>query len=194
MNDTIKTNKVVIIGAGAVGSTICYTLMIKHIASEIVLIDVDNEKACGEALDMNHGLAFFKQVTIRSGNYDECKDADIIIITAGVPRKPNQTRIDLAKTNVEIIKVISKNIMKYAKNPIILVVSNPVDILTYVVQKETGLPKHRVIGSGTTLDTSRFRYLLGEHCRVDSRNVHAYIIGEHGDTELPVWSQAKYSR
>ncbi len=182
--------KIVIIGVGLVGSTIAYTIMMNQIASEIVLIDISREKASGEALDMNHGMAFYSQITIRDGDYDDCADANIIIVTAGIGRKPGQTRIDLAKTNISIIKDITKNIMKYAVNPLILVISNPVDILTYVVQKESGLPPYRVIGSGTILDTGRFRYLLSKHCKVDVRNVHAYIIGEHGDSQVPVWSCA----
>lgn len=189
--DTLSSQrKAVIIGAGNVGSTIAYTIMMNQIAAEIIMIDVNKEKASGEALDMNHGIAFFKQLVIRDGDYSDCKNADVIIITAGIGRKPGQTRIDLAKTNVAIIKEITHNIMEYAENPILLVVSNPVDVLTYVVQKESGLPASRVIGSGTTLDSGRFRYLLSRHCHVDVRNVHAYIIGEHGDSEVPVWSRA----
>jgi L-lactate dehydrogenase len=189
--DTLSSQrKAVIIGAGNVGSTIAYTIMMNQIATEIVLIDVNREKASGEALDMNHGIAYFKQLVIREGDYSDCKNADVIIITAGIGRKPGQTRIDLAKTNVAIIKEITHNIMEYAENPILLVVSNPVDVLTYVVQKESGLPASRVFGSGTTLDSGRFRYLISRHCQVDVRNVHAYIIGEHGDSEVPVWSRA----
>jgi L-lactate dehydrogenase len=164
--------------------------MMNQIATEIVLIDVNKDRASGEALDMNHGIAFFKQLVIRDGDYSDCKNAHVIIITAGIGRKPGQTRIDLAKTNVGIIKEITHKIMEYAENPIILVVSNPVDVLTYVVQKESGLSPSHVFGSGTTLDSGRFRYLLSRHCQVDVRNVHAYIIGEHGDSEVPVWSRA----
>lgn len=190
MAESINSGKVVIIGAGLVGTSVAYTIMMNHIASEIVLIDVNKDKAFGEALDMNHGMAFFKQVNVHAGDYSDCRDASIIIITAGVGRKPGQTRNDLARTNVAIAKDITKNIMQYAVNPIILVISNPVDIITYCVQKESGLPAGRVIGSGTTLDTGRLRYLLSKHCGVDVRNVHAYIIGEHGDSEVPVWSRA----
>lgn len=184
------TSKVVVIGAGSVGSTVAYTLMWNTSASEIVLIDVNNDKAVGEALDMNHGLSFHKQLTIRGGDYSDCADAGLIIVTAGLGRKPGQSRIDLAKNNVAVARDIAQNIMKHATNPLILVISNPVDILTYVIQKETGLPPHRVIGSGTILDTSRFRFLLSQHCDIDVRNVHAFIIGEHGDSEVPVWSSA----
>lgn len=189
MNRSTLKGKIVVIGAGNVGATVAYTIMMNNLTSEIVIIDVNREKAKGEALDMNHGLAYFKQVTIRDGDYSDCKDADVIIITAGVARKPGQTRLDLAKINVSIAKDISKSIMEYAVNPIILVISNPVDVLTYVVQKETGLPRNRVIGSGTTLDTARFRYLLSKHCDIDVRNIHAYIIGEHGDSQFPLWSR-----
>lgn len=190
MNEITQKGKVVIIGAGNVGATIAYTIMMNNMMSEIVLIDIDRSKAKGEALDMNHGIAYFKQINIRDGDYSDCTDAEVIIITAGVARKPGQTRIDLAKINVSIAKDIAKNIMQYATNPLILVFSNPVDIITYIIQKETGLDRRRVIGSGTTLDTARFRYLLSKHCNVDVRNVHAYIIGEHGDSQLAVWSRA----
>ena len=189
LTDNLK-GKVVIIGAGNVGSTIAYTTVLNNVASEVVIIDVNKEKAKGEALDMNHGIAYVKQIMIRDGDYSDCKDADVIIITAGLGRKPGQTRLDLAKINVNIAKDIAKNIMKYATNPILLVVSNPVDIITYVLTKETGLPPERVIGTGTTLDTSRFKYLISKHCDIDVRNVHASIIGEHGDSEVPVWSRA----
>lgn len=190
MSKSTKSGRIVVIGAGNVGATIAYTILMHNLTSEIVLIDVNADKAAGEALDMNHGLAYFKQVSIRSGNYSDCKDADVIIVTAGIARRPGQTRLELAKINVSIGREIAKNIMKHAVDPIILVVSNPVDIMTYIIQKETGLSPSRVFGSGTTLDTSRFRYLLSNHCKIDVRNVHAYIIGEHGDSEVPVWSRA----
>ena len=189
LTDNLK-GKVVVIGAGNVGATVAYTTVLNNVASEVVLIDVNREKAKGEALDMNHGIAYVKQIMIRDGDYSDCKDADVIIITAGLGRKPGQTRLDLARLNVSIAKDIAKNIMKYATNPILLVVSNPVDIITYVLTKETGLPPERVIGTGTTLDTSRFKYLISKHCNIDVRNVHASIIGEHGDSEVPVWSRA----
>ena len=190
MSSSQSKKKVVIIGAGMVGSTVAYTILMNHLAAEIVLIDIDKERAKGEALDMNHGIAFLKQIDVRSGDYRDCEDADIIIITAGLGRKPGQTRLDLAKVNVAIAKDITKNIMEHNRDPLILVISNPVDILTYVVQKESGLSPKRVFGSGTTLDTGRFRFLLSEHCKVDVRNVHGYIIGEHGDSQVPVWSKA----
>ena len=190
MTESTSKGKIVIIGAGLVGASVAYTIMMNHVSSEIVLIDINKDKARGEALDMNHGMAYFQQINIHDGDFSECRDANIIIISSGIGRKPGQTRTDLAKANVVIAKDVTKNIMQYATNPIILVISNPVDILTYIIQKESGLPANRVIGSGTTLDTGRFRYLLGKHCHVDVRNVHAYIIGEHGDTEVPLWSRA----
>lgn len=186
---TIKP-KVSIIGAGNVGSTFAFALMIRGIAREIVIIDRNEKKAAGECMDLNHGMSFTHPATIYSADYDGCLDSDIVVITAGAKQKPGQTRIDLVQSNVNIFKKIIPNIIKYAKGAILLVVTNPVDILTYVTLKISGFPNNRVIGSGTVLDTSRFRYLISEHCRVDPRNVHAYIIGEHGDTELPVWSNA----
>lgn len=181
-------NKIVVIGAGNVGETICYTLMLKVQVSEIVLIDLNEDRAKGVALDISHGTAYYSQVKIRKGGYSECADADIIIVTAGVPRKEGQTRLDLAKTNTGVARAIARSIMEYAKNPIIIVVSNPVDVNTYLIQKETGLPEGRVIGTGTSLDTARFRYLLARHCKVDIRDIQGYILGEHGDSQVPVWS------
>jgi L-lactate dehydrogenase len=182
--------RIVIIGTGNVGATIAYTILLNNLTSEIVLIDVNRDKVQGEVLDMNHGLAYFKQVSIREGTYEDCVRADVVVIAAGVARRPGQSRLELAKTNVNIVADITKNIMRYASNPLILVVSNPVDVLTYVVQNESGLSPRRVIGTGTTLDTARFKYLLGRKLKVDVRNIHAYIIGEHGDTVVPVWSHA----
>ena len=190
MNIASNKSKVVVIGAGKVGSTVAYTIMMNNLTSEIVLVDVDKSRARGEALDISHGIAYFKQLTIREGDYEDCADADVIIISAGIGRQPGQTRIDLARTNVSITRDILSKIMKYASNPLIMLISNPVDVLTYMVQKESGLPATRVIGTGTMLDTGRFRYLLSQHCKVDVRNVHAYIVGEHGDSEVPVWSRA----
>lgn len=185
-----RKNKIVVIGAGNVGEAIAYTLMVRVQANDIVLIDVNEERARGAALDIAHGTSFFKQVWVRSGGYEECADAQMIIITAGVARKPGQTRLDLAKTNVAIAKDITENIMKYAKNPLILVVSNPADIVTMAVQKASGLPSERVIGSGTSLDTARFRYLLSKKLQVNIEDINAYVIGEHGDSQVPVFSSA----
>lgn len=182
--------KVAIIGAGNVGTTFAFALTIKGTAREIVIVDKDAKKAAGECMDLNHGLSFTHPASISAQGYEGCAGSDIVVITAGAKQNPGQTRIDLAQVNIEIFKDIIAQVMKYAKDAIILVVTNPVDILTYITLKFSGLPVNRVIGSGTALDTSRFRYLIGEHCGVDTRNVHAYIIGEHGDTELPVWSNA----
>ena len=181
-------NKIVVVGAGKVGDTICYTLMLKTQVSEIVIIDVDEDRAKGAALDISHGTAFYSQVRVRQGGYEECADAKAIIVTAGVPRKPGQTRLDLAKVNTGVAKSIARNIMEYAKNPLIIVVANPVDVNTYLIQKETGLPTGRVIGTGTSLDTARFRYLISERCHVDIRDIQGYILGEHGDAQVPIWS------
>lgn len=185
-----RKNKIVVIGAGNVGEAIAYTLMVRVQANDIVLIDVNEDRAKGAALDIAHGTSFFKQVWIRSGGYEECADAQLIIITAGVARKPGQTRLDLAKTNVSIAKGITENIMKYAKNPLIVVVSNPADIVTMAVQKTSGLPAERVIGSGTSLDTARFRYLLSKQLQVNIEDINAYVVGEHGDSQVPVFSSA----
>ena len=185
-----QRSKVAIIGAGNVGSTFAFTLMTSGVAREIALVDRDEARARGECMDLNHGASFMNPVNIYAAGYEGCKDADIVVITAGARQKPGQTRIDLVRTNVEILKKMIPEILKYAEDAVLLVVSNPMDILTYVTLKVSGLPDNRVIGSGTVLDTSRLRYLISEHCRIDSRNVHAYIIGEHGDTELPVWSAA----
>ncbi len=181
--------KVVVIGAGAVGSTTAYTLMLGGLFQEIVLIDINKEKAEGDALDMAHGVSLVKPVTVIAGDYSDCKDADIVVITAGAPQKPGQTRLDLLKDNVEIYKKIISSIMKYAPSDVILMpVSNPVDILTYVTYKLSGLPKNQVIGSGTVLDTSRLKYMISRKTGVDARNCHTYIIGEHGDSEVAAWS------
>ena len=184
------TSKVAVIGAGSVGSTFAFSLMMSGLAREIVLIDRNKERAEGECMDLSHGLNFVHPTRIYSSGFNECKDADVVVITAGANQKPGYTRLDLVKTNTEIFQEIIPNITKYAPDSILLVVSNPVDILTYVTLKVSGFPPNRVMGSGTVLDSSRFRYLLSEHCGIDPRNIHAYIVGEHGDTELPLWSSA----
>lgn len=185
-NKTIK--KVTIIGAGFVGSTTAYTLMLSGLISEIVLIDRNPEKTEGEVMDLNHGMPFVRPVRIYSGTYSDCVGSDIVIITAGAGQKPGETRIDLVNKNTAIFKEIVGEVIKYNQDCILLIVTNPVDILTYVTYKISGFPKNKVIGSGTVLDTARFRYLLGDHIGIDTRNVHAYIMGEHGDTEVPTWS------
>jgi L-lactate dehydrogenase len=158
---------------------------------ELVLIDIDKEKAMGEAMDLNHGMAFApRKMSIRAGDYDECKDAGLVVITAGVNQKEGETRIHLLNRNAQIIKTVVQNIMKSGFQGILLVASNPVDILSYVAWKESGMDKSRVIGSGTSLDTARLRYEISRYVNIDTRNVHAYILGEHGDSEFVVWSNA----
>ena len=183
-------NKITIIGAGSVGATIAYTLSNETIATELVLIDINKKKADGEVMDIQQGTAFRDPITIVSGDYDAAKDSDIVIITSGVARKPGQTRLDLTKINVGITKDIAQNIAKAAPNAIYIIASNPVDILTYVFIKESGIPEKHIIGSGTSLDTARLRSLLAEECCISSKNVHAYIFGEHGDSSFVPWSAA----
>ncbi|WML47516.1 L-lactate dehydrogenase [Neobacillus sp. PS3-34] len=186
-----RVNRVALIGTGFVGSSYAFALLNQGITEELVLIDLNKEKAEGDAMDLNHGLPFAPSRTkIWYGDYSDCKDADLVVITAGANQKPGETRLDLVEKNTRIFKGIVEDIMASGFDGIFLVATNPVDILTYAVWKYSGLPKERVIGSGTILDTARFRFLLGEYFDVDTRNVHAYIIGEHGDTELPVWSHA----
>ena len=182
--------KVAIVGAGFVGTTFAYSLLIRGLVSEIAIIDVNKERAEGEVMDLNHGLPFAYPVKIWSGDYSDCKDADIVVIAVDKGQKIEQSRLELAEGNFEILKQIIPRVTEYNKTGILLVVTNPLDVMTYAVLKLSGFPKNRVLGSGTVLDTARLRYLLGEHLQVDPRNVHAYIIGEHGDSEVPVWSLA----
>nr|HPM59979.1 L-lactate dehydrogenase [bacterium] len=189
-----KSNlKVAVVGAGQVGATFAYALLIRGLASEIVLIDANRALAEGQAEDMSHGLPYVRPVHIFAGAYSDCRDADIIVITAGAAQKPGETRLELTRRNVDIYRQIIPEITRHTTSAILIVVSNPVDVLTYAAVKLSGLPPQRVIGSGTTLDSARFRYLLSQHCGVDPRNVHAMIIGEHGDSEVPVWSLANIS-
>ncbi len=184
-------NKVAVIGAGAVGCSYAYAMVNQGVAEEIVLLDVNEKKAEGEAMDLNHGVPFSPSPTvIRSGTYNECKNADLAVISAGLPQKPGETRLELLDKNSRVMRSIVGSLLGAGFDGIILVASNPVDILTYAAFKESGFPSGRVIGSGTVLDSARFKYMLGRYLEVDPRNVHAIIIGEHGDTELPVWSQA----
>jgi L-lactate dehydrogenase len=183
-----KNTKISIIGAGFVGSTTAYALMNGGLASEIVIVDLNKAKAEGEAMDLSHGSSFVKPVKITAGDYEDTKDSDIVIITAGAASKPGETRLDLINRNLTIFKAIIPEIVKYSPESILLVVSNPVDVLSYITYKLSGFQKERVIGSGTVLDTSRLKYLLGEHFNVDDRNIHTYIMGEHGDSEIVTWS------
>lgn len=186
-----RVNRVALIGTGFVGSSYAFALLNQGITEELVLIDLNKTKAEGDAMDLNHGLPFAPSRTkIWYGSYEDCGQADLVVITAGANQKPGETRLDLVEKNTRIFKGIVEDIMASGFDGIFLVATNPVDILTYAVWKFSGLPRERVIGSGTILDTARFRFLLGDYFDVDTRNVHAYIIGEHGDTELPVWSHA----
>lgn len=185
----IDKRKVVLVGTGFVGMSMAYSLLNQGGINELVLIDVLKEKAVGEAMDLSHGIPCApSRIDIKAGDYDECKDADIVVITAGLAQKPGQTRLDLAKTNAKIMKDITKSVVESGFNGIFVIASNPVDLMTYVVQKVSGFPANKVIGSGTVLDTARLRYLLGEHLKVSSKNIHAYIMGEHGDSSFVPWS------
>lgn len=185
--------KITIIGTGSVGATIAYSLTIQGIASEIVLIDINGEKALGEALDIRQGTPFCNSCSIYAGSYADAVNSDIVIITSGIARKPGQTRLDLANTNVNIIKSIIPEITKYAPDATYVMVSNPVDILTYTFCKYSGIPEERVIGSGTILDTSRLRSRLSEYFSISQQNVHAYVLGEHGDSSFIPWSLVNIS-
>lgn len=182
--------KVVIVGAVAVGTTFAYSLLIRGLVAQIVLLDINKDKAEGEAMDLNHGLPFAHPVKITVGDYHDCKDADIVVITVDKGEKVHESRLALAGGNFAILKDIIGRITSYNKDCILLVVTNPLDAMTYAALKLSKFPRSRVIGSGTALDTARLRFLLSEHLKVDPRNVHAYIIGEHGDSEVPVWSLA----
>lgn len=186
-------NKITVIGSGNVGSTIAYTLTVMGIASEIVMIDVNEEKSLGEALDIRQGVSFCSPTSVYAGSYDDAADSDIVVITSGMARKPGQSRLDLAQCNVDIIKSIADKIVPVAPNATYVIVSNPVDVLTYVFLKHTGLPAERVIGSGTVLDTARLRSRISEYYSVNQKNVHAYVLGEHGDSSFVPWSLANIS-
>ncbi|HJA53746.1 MAG TPA: L-lactate dehydrogenase [Candidatus Massiliomicrobiota merdigallinarum] len=187
----VNMQKVAVIGCGFVGATSAFSLIQTGLFSEMVLIDANAKKAEGEAMDLSHGSAYLTPMNIYAGTYDDIVDAGIIVITAGANQKPDETRLDLVKKNVQIFKSIIPEIKKRNCEGILLIVSNPVDILTEVALKLSGFPSNRVIGSGTVLDTARLKYVLGKHLQVDPRDVHAYIIGEHGDSELVVWSGAQ---
>ncbi len=186
-------NKISIIGTGSVGSTIAYTLTVMGLASEIVMIDINNEKALGEALDIRQGTPFCGACSIYAGDYRDAVNSDIVILTSGIARKPGQTRLELAQTNVNITKSIIPEITKYAPNATYVIVSNPVDILTYTFHKFSGIPENRIIGSGTILDTARLRARLAEYYNINQSNVHAYVFGEHGDSSFIPWSVANIS-
>jgi L-lactate dehydrogenase len=182
--------RVAIVGVGNVGATFAYSLLLSGLAAEIVLIDQNQARTEGEAMDLNHAVPFASPVRVWAGDYADCAGAAVTVITAGAAQKPGETRLDLVKKNANILRQIVPQIARHNPEGIIVVATNPVDVLTYAVWKLSGLPARRVIGSGTILDTARFRYLLSQYFGVDPRSVHAYIIGEHGDSEVPVWSLA----
>lgn len=187
----MSKSKIVIVGTGMVGMSYAYALLNQGTTEELVLIDIDKNRAEGEAMDLNHGMAFApRKMSIYAGSYDECRDADIVVITAGVGQKEGETRISLLNRNAKIMKSVVSNVMKNGFEGIILVATNPVDILTYVVQKASGLPSSKVIGSGTALDTARLRYEISKKINISVANIHAYILGEHGDSEFVCWSNA----
>ena len=183
-------SKITVIGAGSVGATVANDLMIQGVASEIVLVDINKKKALGEALDIYQGAPFHSPAIVRSGEYEDAAGSDIVVITSGMPRKPGMTRLDLAQTNVNILKSIAEGVVPHAKDAIYLIVSNPVDVLTYVFTKISGLPENQIIGSGTILDTSRLRSELAKRFCISPKNVHAHVYGEHGDSSFVPWSLA----
>jgi L-lactate dehydrogenase len=185
-----RPTRVAIVGCGNVGATFAYALLLSGLASEIVLIDANHAKAEGEAMDLNHAMPLGRPVRIWAGDYKDCKGALLTVVTAGAAQRPGETRLDLVQRNTGIFKQIIPNIVKNNPEGIIIIATNPVDILTYVAQELSGLPRNQVIGSGTVLDSARFRYLLSQEFDVDPRSVHAFIIGEHGDSEVPAWSLA----
>lgn len=187
----MKRGKVVLVGTGFVGMSMAYSMLNRGGIEELVLIDIDKEKTIGEEMDLSHGLPYAPQkMVIKAGDYDDCRDAGIVVITAGIAQKAGQTRLELAEVNTKIMKQITENIMKSGFNGIIIVASNPVDLMAYVVWKTSGLPKNKVIGSGTVLDTARLRYLMADYLKISSKNIHAYIMGEHGDSSFVPWDHA----
>ena len=186
-----KKRKVALIGTGFVGMSMAYSMLNRGGVNELVLIDIDKEKTLGEEMDLSHGLPFAPQkMSVKAGEYSDCKDAKVVVITAGAAQKPGETRLQLAEKNARIIKQITKNVMESGFNGIIIVASNPVDLMSYVVQKVSGLPKEKVIGSGTILDTARLRYLVADNFNISSKNIHAYVMGEHGDSSFVPWNYA----
>ena len=189
-NTAHKGGKVSIVGAGMVGASLAYTLVVRGLANEIVLVDVNRDRAKGEAMDLSHALPFNVQTMVYDGDYADCAGSDIVVITAGAAQKAGESRLSLVDKNVEVYRSIVPKVVNVAATAIILIVSNPVDVLTFVTLRLSGLPTRQVLGSGTVLDTARIRYELGARCHIDPRSIHAYIIGEHGDTEVPLWSLA----
>lgn len=188
--DPLRPLKGVIVGAGQVGLACAYAMMIQNVLDELVLVDINQEKLIGEVMDLEQGMSFVEPTLITAGTMADAAGADVVVITAGAAQKPGETRLDLVQKNVEILKKLIPDIVNHCPQAILLLVSNPVDVLTYAAWKLSGLPKARVLGSGTVLDTGRFRYLLARRLGIDARSLHAYIIGEHGDSEVPFWSHA----
>ena len=187
----MKKGKVVLVGTGFVGMSMAYSMLNRGGINELILIDIDKDKTKGEEMDLAHGLPYAPQkMTIKAGDYEDCKDAQVVVITAGVAQKPGQTRLELAEVNTKIMKQITESIMASGFNGIIVVASNPVDLMAYVVSEVSGLPRNRVIGSGTVLDTARLRYLMADYLKISSKNIHAYIMGEHGDSSFVPWNHA----
>ena len=185
----LKKRKVVLVGTGFVGMSMAYSLVNQGGVDELILIDVMKEKAEGEAMDLCDGLPCApSKIEIRSGDYEECKDAAVVVITAGMAQKPGQTRLELTQINAKIMKEVTENVMKSGFSGIFVIASNPVDVMTYVVEKVSGMPKERVIGSGTVLDSARLRFLIGEELGISNKNIHAYVMGEHGDSSFVAWS------
>lgn len=187
----MKKGKIVLVGTGFVGMSMAYSMLNRGGIKELILIDINKEKTIGEEMDLSHGLPYAPQkMNIKAGEYSDCKDAEIVVITAGITQKPGQSRLELTSINAKMMKEITQNIMESGFNGVIIVASNPVDVMTYVVAKESGLPKNKVIGSGTVLDTARLRYLMADYFKVSSKNIHAYIMGEHGDSSFVPWEHA----
>lgn len=187
----MKKGKVVLVGAGFVGMSMAYSMLNRGGVNELILIDIDTDKTKGEEMDLAHGLPYAPQkMVIRAGDYDECKDAQVVVITAGIAQKPGQSRLELAEVNTKIMKQITQSIMASGFDGVIVVASNPVDLMSYVVAEVSGLPKSRIIGSGTMLDTARLRYMIGDYLKISSKNIHAYVIGEHGDSSFVPWKHA----
>lgn len=187
----MKKGKVVLVGTGMVGMSMAYSMLNQGGVNELILIDIDKDKTKGEEMDLSHGLPYAPQkMVIRAADYDECKDAQVVVITAGVAQKPGQTRLELAEVNTKIMKQVTESIMASGFNGIIIVASNPVDLMAYVVAEVSGLPKNKVIGSGTVLDTARLRYIMADYLKISSKNIHAYIMGEHGDSSFVPWKHA----
>ena len=187
----MKKGKVVLVGTGMVGMSMAYSMLNQGGVNELILIDIDKDKTKGEEMDLSHGLPYAPQkMVIKAGDYEECKDAQVVVITAGVAQKPGQTRLELSEVNAKIMKQITESIMASGFNGIIIVASNPVDLMTYVVSEVSKLPKNKVIGSGTVLDTARLRYIMADYLKISSKNIHAYIMGEHGDSSFVPWKHA----